>query len=491
MDGILNYVKRHLNLICYIAAGVLTAVIAISLIVWSVNGEKEQVATVLPAEIVCENGICTEYLVGQKFKTDGVFLNVGTEENPELIPAENCTVNADFSSAGQKLVEIVYKADDFLSYRASVNAEVIFVRSMEIAAYPSNIEVESAGKITADDGFKMFATLAAKPKTDAFGEAEETENGYRIKLGEEDYTVSCVADSKVKNFYTATFYCGNVSSVFSFYNAAGRSFIVSSVKDVVPFTAEEGEGAALTLIVTDKAASYQNDCTGTTKGYYVYSGGEGVEVLDFNYELTDKEELLKSEKVTESFAGNVYTAEVNGKTFKADAAIWQSAVVNGNIIDDHGFKLVVDSQKRVLNYSFVSQTDSEGNKTEVEGAAPTLTLYTTEYDINPLLGTGNGFARGVYIFTDSNGYSYKLKFHMNAYVWTYVPDSNGFNDILSDVTVDWDYVYNPSAPPDMQYDSYYRGDLYARISVYSRGEGFKTVTLMAPEAEWLGAVMGM
>lgn len=482
MNGLVDFIKKHTVVLIYSLLGFITAVAAIILIVWTVSGDKEKLINYLPASIVSDSPMQKEYLVGQKFKSEGLSVNIGTHEKPELISIDRCGINSDFTSAGEKTVEVTYKLDDFTVYQAEVIVNVIFVRNMEVEVYPSKIDVSEEGGVATDENFTMYATLAEEPETDAFGSVTQTANGYRIKLDDSMYTVTCSADSQLDNFYNISFYCGNVFSSFSFYNAAGRSFIVSSSNDVVPFTEQNTDGgnAEMTLIVTQRDESYQTDCTGKTKGFYVYGNGSEEKLYEFNYELKDKSENLLSEEINESVQDGFYIAEVDGRSFAADAAVWQNAVVKGMIIDDNGFKLVVNSEKRILSFNCKSETEDGKN-------TPKLTLYVTDYDMNPLLGTGNGYSKGIYIFTDSDGNSYKINFYMGIWVWTFVPLSSTNSDVFSDISVD-DYVYNEEMG---EWNSFYRGTLYTNITVYQRGSGSKTIMFTADETLWLGALAGM
>lgn len=796
-----EFVKKHLQYFIYGLIGILTIVLVSVLLSWAIAGDKEAIVEVRSATLVSDGELPTEFLVNQKFAAEGASLDIGGE----LIPLDKCNINEGFSSsAGEKRVEITYQYTDFISYKAEHVVDVLFVRSVAIESYPRVVTVDESGAHT-DGEFKMYATLAMRPATDAFGAVEETETGYKILLDESMYQTECAEDTTLKNFYTLSFFCGNIKTQFSFYNAAGKSFIVGSTKDVVSFTEktaaqvqsddEESDGeeqqqkSALTLIVTDRADSYQDDCTGTTLGTYVYSKPDGTETeYGFDFELTDTEELLRSADIEEGYEDGNYTVDVDGKRFTAAADVWQSAVVNGNIVDDHGYKLVVndrdlrkleftqltvqqvltattthmfgsmeapvsltlevftdctwtlkiqygdlsfsdcilphqivkgvwsmaDADHMVLtvptseNYSagfeeFFARTEAEltppapddesgeseyidddvvihddktsivltltrdggvvkynatvvgkvpfkniaapipmkfnldsgvipsegapaeytaigeymtlsgeavkSDSTSVSGSivcyndntwtlkvggadaergtwvidgskivltvarpdspqtiddpAPeplpdgivqdvidiaadgadgykfkttftyvkdgeeleftltagagqgiaSLTLYATSYELNPLLGTGTGYSQGMYVYTNRFGVSFKIKFHMNAVIWTYVPNSSQYCDIYSDATVS-DVIYNGSAPLQIvydewtddsgyhrelnwnllynnKYDSFYRGELQTTVSCFDRGNGIVSESFHAPEELWLGALLGM
>lgn len=527
----------------------------------------------------------------------------GEQYQNALSELEKVTVNADLAAAGEKQIEVVYKVNDYTYYSAVLPATVYFVRAVEVTSYPEVVSV-SDGNATLDSEFAIYATLGKQPMTDDFGEVEKDgEKGWRIKLNESMYTQSLTEDTKLKSFYTLTFYCGNLSTEFSFYNAAGRSFIVGTTRDVVKYEKSEQSSGdeELTLVVTDRDKSYQKGGVGGTKGDYIYKNGEGVEtVFPFEYELTETDELLKSDNIEESHDDEGYYANVDGVEFAADETLWQSAVVNGSIVDDHGFKVVIGSVRRILNFEYAidemsttfpveempesfalngsvenkiasiacaddntwtlvygteeesaaiasgtweytenksvvltvtddtpdaSVVDKDGNDVKditigistangtftytaklsiadredetvyefnlegSNGTLPSLTLYVTEYDMNPLLGTGNGYSVGKYVYTDSSARSTLIDFYMQAWVWTFVPLSSSHGDPLSDTTVSdvvWDGV-----PDAGHYNSYFRGTMYSNVTHYNRGVGFVVDSFYAPESLWLNALMNM
>ncbi len=527
----LAFVKKHLQYFVYGLSGIATVILAACLLTWMMKGKVEQVVQMKNATLVCENELATEYLVRQSFNPDGAELDIGSKR----IPIEECQINADFSSAGDKTVRIIYQASEYLSYVAEFDCRVYFVRSLDIESYPNSIAVDGDSAV-ADEHFKMHAILAEKPETDVFGDVKAVDGGYRIELDENTYTYTLTEDLSTRGFYGISYYCGNVSASFSFYNAAGKSYIVESTKDIVKFqksapealddgqdgenvtdtpTEESAEG--LTLIVTQKTPSYQTHGVGKSSGYYVYNDGETETEYAFSYELKDKEEAFGSSYVAEAFDGEKYSATVDGNTFVANRAEWQSAVVNGNIVDDNGFKVVIGSDDRILHFTYRAPeleepteptdptdtpdtdepteptADDSTEPTEPETALPSLTLYICSYDMNPLLGTGNGYSYGVYIYTDRSGVSHKMSFYMQAWTWTYVPlSSTHSSDITADASVS-DIVVNEALPDDdpNKYNSYTRGTLFAHVSFFERGEGVITDTFTAPEEEWLGAIMGL
>ncbi len=478
--AVLQFIKKYLQYFLYGAVGLVTAILLISLSVWASKGKSGE-AVVYSALLRAED-YQTEYLMGQPVNTRGLTLNIGTENNPKYIDMEECTVNADFTRAGKAKIQVSYSANELESYLAEIEVNVIFVRAMEIVTYPEHIEATETGVLT-DDSFEMYATLATCPETDVFGEVTQTEKGYRIRLTDEMYTVTCTEDATLPNYYSATFRCGNLSESFGFYSTEERSFNVSSTKDVVAYSSDNPDtGCKLVLAVTERDTTYQENCTGSTKGFYIYEDGEGnTEYFDFCYELTETEELFKSENIVSEYysAGN-YGVQIGGITFTADAKIWQSAVVDGMIVEEHGIKAVVNSEDRVLHLTFEAPEDYTGN-------VPELTIFVTDYLMDPVYGDGGGYSKGIYVYTDAEGNTFKLVFDMTIVMWTYIPISGGHNDPYSDITLG-DYIKDPVSG---DINSYKRGIFYADVTRYDRGEGFVKETFSAPQEQWLKALVNM
>lgn len=515
MSNVQAFVKKYWQLLVYILAGIITVAIVVTMLIWVFQGDKATEVRVENAKLVYsgDGDMRSEYLVNQTFDVTDINL-VTEDENALTVPIsdENCTLTYDFSSGGEKTVTAVYKVDNYLSYSAAVKVNVLLVRSIVIESYPTYVAVnKDSGEAVADEKLSIYATLAEKPSTSVFGEVKETSGGYAVKLDESSYTVSCIGSSSLENYYDITYHCGSASTGFSFYNANGKSYKVTSSKDIVEFdsNAPEGDGTSLELVVTQRDDTYQTVCTGKTLGYYIYTDkdGNGEEIV-FGYELEDKREVFWSSSVTETTSASYgtseqeYSVEYGGYTFTPDTTKWQSAVVNGQIIEDHEFLIVVDdveSRKLTLNYITTDEWDRavEGAITDENAAKPTLTLYIADYSLDPKLGTGNGYSRGVYIYTTADGKrSYKLPFTLEAYTWTYVPSSASSQDKSSAVYVDWDYTFNIAAGYE-GYDSYYIGNLYVRLSVF---EGISESTntkgniyqyFMATQENWLNPVINL
>lgn len=471
----LQFFKRHLDKIIYSVCGVVTLVGSISLLSWTIQGEAGVNVKVIEKNVVLDEGAQVEYLVGQEFINEGVYLNIGSEDNPKLIPASECEIEKDFSSSGKRAVTLSYAAGGSVNYQGILDVEVYFVRGLTVNQRPTIVMVDEENKtFSTDDSFDISAELATKPKTSAFEVEEREDSKVMVKLTPDMYSTSIVESTSIDNYYNANLYCGDLTYNFSFYNDASKTFFVVSEKDVVIFeNSDENDSSKLTLVVTDRDTSYQIDCIGQTQGYYVYENNGQKQVIDFDYELKEKEEVFKSNEVEESKDENgVYEVTIGNTKFTSLANLWQSAVVNGLIYTDGGYKLVVGSDSRILNLNYLGEVGEQ----EI---APKLNLYVSNYTFDT--STGNGLSQGFYIYTDKNGVSQKVRFKLQTYVWTHVPLSATVTN-LYDVSYIGDWLQD-SDFNDSTMDNYI-GDLYADVRVFERGVGWSKESFTADFNSW-------
>ena len=456
-------VLKFIKSMAYAIFGGVTVIIFGALIIWSALGAKEDVVTIYDAPLVIRqemelvDGITvyktvqTEYLVGQQFNPDCISLNIGSEAKPNLIPASECVIDADFSSGGNKRVMITYSPDANTSYRGYLNVSVYFVRGLEVVTQPTSVDVAEDGTFTCDDNFKIIAHLNTMPSdTDKFRPAGDN----TVVLTPNMYTALAVESKRIDHYYTGSIYCGNLTYSFNFVNAAGRTFIVNSERNVVAFdNINESSNSKLTLIVTDAPDTYQHDSVGNTVGYYVYTGEDGqTSVHDFAYQLTETQEIMSSNGFVEAHNNDVYSATYNGNTFTAAANVFQSAVVNGIILSDGPYLFVVESADRTLEFTRIANWQpGDGEQ------MPTLKLYVTYYYFD--MSSGSGVSTGFYVYTNTNGEKVKIPFYMQTWVWDYVP--------LSGTKTPGDAEYKVTDYLTAQYI----GDIQTEVKYWTRGNG--------------------
>lgn len=445
--------KKFTSYLAYGIFGLVTLIIFGALIIWSALGVKEGVVTIYEAPLVVseETPAQTEYLVGQKFNPDGISLNIGTDKKPELIPASDCEIDADFTSGGNKRVTITYSPDAYTSYKGYINVSVYFVRGLEVVTQPESVTVLEDGTFTCDEDFKILAHLNTMPlDTEKF----ELAGDNTVVLTPDMYTALAVESKQIDSYYTGSIYCGNLTYSFNFYNGAGRTFIINSERNIVTFeNTNENSSATLTLVVTDAPDTYQHESVGETVGYYIYTNENGeTSVREFAYELTETAEIFSSDGFVEAHANDAYTATYDGKTFVAASNVFQSAVVNGIILEDGPYLFVVESVDRTLQFTRVSDSEPQ------EGD-PTLKVYVTYYEFN--MSTGSGISKGFYVYTAANGEKYKIPFFMQTWVWDYVPLSI-------------QHTSNPNQQVTDYLEAQYIGAIHAEIRIYSRTMGWLT-----------------
>lgn len=445
--------KKLPNLIYAIFGGVTVAVFA-AMIIWSSLGVKEGEVRIYAATVVCEEGTSTEYLVGQSFNAEGVSLNIGSASHPKTVDAADCTIDADFSSSGNKRVAVNYSPNDYTSYIGYLDVTVYFVRGLKVINEPTEIAVGDDGSFSCDENFKIAAYLSAAPKNTAVFPPQADGS---VLLTPDAYTAQAVESKQIPGYYTASIYCGNLTYSFDFYNDAGKTFLIKAERSVVALeNADPASDSALTLIVTDAPDTYQHQGAGKTEGYYVYTKSGEQSVHAFSYELTETSELFKSAGVSESHDGGAYTVVCGGETFTAAADVWQSAVVNGTIVKDGDFLFVVESEQRTAEFTRITESAVGGGE-----QTPTLKVYITYYEFN--MSTGSGLATGFYVYTHRDGVKYKLPFWFQTWVWDRVPLSSDHRDgKYANCYVDLDWMYPQ-----------YYGPVTTRIKINGQEETFQ------------------
>ncbi len=462
--------SKHLRACLYVIFGGVSLIVFASLLVWAFLGGDTLGITILNATVNSVEGTKNEYLLGEKFNADGLSLNIGSEQNPEIIDISKCSVSADFSSAGNKRVAVSYQADSSTIYTGYFDVRVYFVRRISIVSNPQSILVGEDGTFTTDESFVIHAELDSLPNnTNVYERVEGKQN--TVVLSSEMYQTSA-QQKGVEGYYEAGIFCGNISYDFNFYNNADKTFMVQSEKSIVSYTNDDQTATdTLVLVVTDTAESYKHDCVGSSKGHYIYTDENGVDTItDFNYQLTETQEIFKSTVqnglTAENKTASGYFVTFNGSNFTATPTLWQSAVVNGSIYKDGDYNFVVDSEARILDFT---NQNAQGKET--------LTLYVSNFYFD--MSAGSGYSEGFYIFTDANGVKYKHQFYMQSWYWDHVPLSGTKGDMRQDTQVG-DYLL-----------AQYNGDIVAEFSIYSRTEGWVKYSFTAGNGELRSAAYAM
>lgn len=473
--------NKNLSAIVYAVFGVITLAIFLPLFVWSFFGRESTDVEILEAEVLLAENVRREYLVGETFSTEGISLNVGTRENPQIVQVSECEVDADLSAAGNRKVTLTYAPNQYTNYVGSYNIKVYFVRNLYAAMQPETVTVNADGTFSTDEGFELCAELDSVPgPSSGFERVSGAGKESVIRLTPSLYSTKAVESVSVEGYYAASVFCGNLTYSFNFFHSATRTFLVQSEKNVVIYeNMDTSSSASLKLIVTQTSESYQSDCTGESAGYYVYTAEDGAEsIYDFRYELTEAEELFKSPVsaggiANENKENERYSVRCCGDSFTVRTDLWESAVVNGVVYTDGEYKLVVDSEARILELTNCGEAGKE-----------TLTLYISDYTFD--MSTGSGISKGFYIYTDENGAKQKFRFFMQTWTWTYVPLSARYADAYAEGYIG-DYMHN-SEKPEV---SNYTGPMFADVHVYTRENGWQNIQFTIDMASLLKAAYNM
>ncbi|MBE7086976.1 MAG: hypothetical protein E7369_01590, partial [Clostridiales bacterium] len=362
--------KDKRSLCMYVLFGIVSLITFTSMFIWVLVGGDTSGIIISDAILVKGEGVRQEYLMDETFDATGISLNIGSSDAPNIIDVSNCQMSYDFTSAGKKRVSVTYQETASQHYVAYLDVTVLFVRRLTVITPPTSITVNPDGTFTTDEDFTIHAELSSLPTdTETFVPVQGKQN--TVVLKPNTYKAIASENIALDGYYSAQIICGSVRHSFNFYNKANKTFLVDSEKSVVPFANDDqNSNSTLTLVVTNAPDTYQYDCVGESNGYYVYTDSQGEsKVTPFNYQLKETAEVFKSPTSTnlllsEYKSGDDYKVTFSGETFTANPNLWQSAVVNGYIYSDGEYKLVIESDARVL-----SLTPTEA------GATETLTLY--------------------------------------------------------------------------------------------------------------------
>ncbi len=431
------FLSKHFKALIYALFGLCTLALFLGLIIWSAMGVSATAEIVHEAEVLFaeDAAVQREYLVGQEINRDGLSLQVGKK----AVEGSECNITVDSSSAGKKRATVSYYVSEYERYEGTFDVTYYYVRNVEIVTRPQSFLRGEDGTVTADETFELHAELNALPEDTArFSPVDGEENTIVADPALYSITASAPTDAP-EGYYTADLTCGNFVLGFNYYDVAERSLLVDSADSIVSFENRSGTESALLLVVTDAPDSYQKNCTGTTKGSYIYTSADGEQtVSDFTYTLANREQFA-SAGVTEKYDGDAFTVRRGTETFAADVTKFQFAVVHGIVCQDGDYSLVVDSPDRILRF-----------QNNTRGSIATLTLYVIKHEV--FAGrNGDAIAEGYYIYTNASGRKYRSRFYIQMWTWDWVPLSVSHRGTDYNIEVN-DYVIDK-----------YSGDMHADV----------------------------
>lgn len=392
----------------------------------------------------------TEYLVDQAVDTAGLSLEF-TPEDGEMreISAQECTVAADFSSAGNKKVTLSYRYDQYTVYSADYYVEIYKIRHIEVQKYPSSV-TENADGSYAVDGLEIWAELDRVPQTGVFTQptAEDApevatwETNTVIKLDETLCSVSVAEHESKKNYFAVSVACNSFSQSFGIYQTNGDSYFLSAEDDVLDFTNKSGTADTLRLVVNEH--NNPQSGTGTSSGWYYYTDAAGTTTkYRFSYSISNWASSFHSSEYSDEIAERQYGSgmkvTVNDVVFYALQPDWHGAVVDLATTDVGvtyeealAQEEAQDPSKWSYQATFVEIIEEEGKIYYVvggtyEGSKETFVIVAENIYFNL---EGNGTASGgsdwtMYTFTriaiigDDNTFSFRYDItDLKSYCYT-------------------------------------------------------------------------
>lgn len=376
IDNIKNYVAEHRRkVIIYGAVCIVTLVMAIALIVWASGSAALDEIFYKSATVKLSDGMRREYLVNEKLPAEKLSLEL---EDGTVIAGADCTLEADFSTAGIKQVSLSWQ-DGNTVYTGSFSVTVFGVRHISIEQYPADYWIDISGnpvlgspgavetpedsedesnaaegetsadgetdvdegteeEIAPAGGLVVWAELTGEPTEFTFPE-EHPEWTTTIVLTPELYNLTSVQTGEGYAFEIS---CGNVKDAFAMVSvgAEKRCLPLQSLDSVVTFDNVNSGAETLTLYIEQSERNFEDgeNEASMAKGTYVYTAANGgTFVFTFRYTLSGwssnfMSSALNNGQITDGVDdaawGGDMRVTVNGVLFRGAKAEWHLAVLD-------------------------------------------------------------------------------------------------------------------------------------------------------------------
>ena len=377
-ENIKNYVAEHRrNVIIYSAICIVTLAMAIALIIWASGSAALDEIFYENATVKFSDGMRREYLVNEELPAENLSLEL---ESGTVIAGTDCTLEADFSSAGIKQVSLSWQ-DGNTVYTGSFSVTVFGVRHISIEQYPTDYWIDISGnpvlgtpgavetpeenedesnaaegetsegdqeagtdaeeeteEATPAGGLVVWAELTGEPTEFAFPE-EHPDWTTTIVLTPELYDITSV---QTNEGYAFEISCGNVKDAFAMVSigAEKRCLPLQSLDSVVTFDNVNSGAETLTLYIEQSERNFEDGASEASmaKGTYVYTAANGgTYVYTFRYTLSGwssnfMASALNNGQITDGVDdaawGGDMRVTVNGVLFRGARAAWHLAVLD-------------------------------------------------------------------------------------------------------------------------------------------------------------------
>lgn len=314
----------------YGSFGLATVICFASLLTWAASGTAGKTLIEKEGEITLSSEVRREYLVNETLDTMGLSFYVDDEE----ISLNNCKIEYDFTSAGDKVVSVSYEEDKYI-YRAYYDVEVFAVRHLDVRDKTISLKRDGNWDFS---NLVVWAELSGAPtefeKPDAFPDINDTV----IILNENQYTAE-ITETNIPEYYNVIIRAGHAAYPFGF--TTGNYPQVNSTDRIYQLTNASGTTETLTLFVTYSSSNFapptgvgQINVTGT----YVFRDIYGTRTdYGFKYTLNGWDSIFDSASYNQGLSDykgyeadwDAFRVEVKGLTFYAPGTSWHKAVLGG------------------------------------------------------------------------------------------------------------------------------------------------------------------
>lgn len=317
--------KMRLPHVVYSAVAIITVALIVSLSIWAATGSAVEQLNVVEGEVLLEEGVRNEYLVGQDINSAGVSLKVGND----VYTTDELEFTVDNTSAGSKMVEVSHRdGNDY--YRGYYLVTYFAVRHLDMRKAPTSVMFDADGNVTVQ-GMVLWAELSGKPTS--FPQPDEPNLDTVIILDEGNYTIEVDAPDEYGG-YSATIGCGKLSVTIYFIEINGEMVILESANRIAVFTNENGTGESLTLYITSRGIDDSaNGKINVAVGFFVYRDANGVtHRYQFDYYMSNANWSSNfhsnDSAVSFVFDGGALTVNIDGVTFSTPRSSWCLAILD-------------------------------------------------------------------------------------------------------------------------------------------------------------------
>lgn len=302
----------------YIGVVASTVILSSSLLTWSLlerNTNNDEQITI--ATVIDDHSARHEYLVQEEFDGTGLSLEL---ENGKIITNDKLKYDYDFSSAGQKVVNIQYK-EKSINYVGYYVVDVFKIRHIDIKN--KKITKDNDGNWNLSN-MEVWAELSGAPtefiKPDQYSDLKDT-----VIILDNDKCEFSVENTDYSNAY--------------FLNVKHGSFTYKSQFRELAFSNASSTSDSLALYVTENTNNFMAPNGSNNilaSGYYVLTKGDGTKKFyQFKYNLNGWSSNFDSSSFNEGLVdkqgyqsdNDAYSVEVDGLTFYASASDWHWSIL--------------------------------------------------------------------------------------------------------------------------------------------------------------------